>query len=65
MAALRRGILFILGIVCLLGAILEDPVHLTSLFSGLMLMGVITWDQLASTVRRYDDQERLGHDDER
>ena len=52
MAGLRRGILFLLGIVCLIGAVTEDPIHLTSLFVGLLLLGVITWDQLAATFGR-------------
>jgi hypothetical protein len=44
--------LFLLGALCLLGAIFEDPVHLTSLFVGLMLMGVISWDQIQASIGR-------------
>ena len=57
MAGVRRAILFILGIVCFLGAIVEDPVHLTSLFVSLLLMGVLTWDQIASIARRNGHHE--------
>jgi hypothetical protein len=63
--AVRRVILFILGIACLIGSLAEDPIHIWSMVVGLLLMGVITWDQLAHTFRRYDEQERLAHDDER
>jgi hypothetical protein len=58
-AGIRRVILFLLGIICLIGAITEDPIHLTSLFVGLMLMGVISWDQIVATFGRdgHDDHE--------
>ena len=60
MAGLRRGILFLLGIVCLIGAVTEDPIHLTSLFVGLLLLGVITWDQLAATFGRTSSGRYVG-----
>jgi hypothetical protein len=61
-AALRRGILFLLGAICLLGAIFEDPIHLTSLFVGLMLMGVITWEQISATIGRDSRQKNTPSD---
>ena len=55
MAGLRRGILFILGVACILGALVEDPIHVSSLVVGLLLMGVITWDQIATGLGRDRD----------
>ena len=58
MAGVRRFILFILGAVCLIGAITEDPIHVTSLVVGLLLMGVITWEQIAVSFGRDGHPER-------
>ena len=62
MAGVRRFILFLLGVACFLGALLEDPIHLTSLFVALLLMGVLTWDQVASTFGRDSRQKNTPSD---
>jgi len=61
----RRAILFLLGVLCFIGAIVEDPVHLTSLFVSLLLMGVLTWDQIATTIRRNGHNDTRTTDDQR
>ena len=63
MDAVRRVILFCLGVICVVGAMVEDPIHLTSLFVGLMLMGVITWEQITVMIGR-DGHDRGATDDQ-
>jgi len=48
---LRRVVLFILGIVVLLAAVTADPVHLFALLAALLLLGVVTWDQIEAIIR--------------
>ena len=46
MAGVRRVILFALGVLCLIGSLAEDPIHVWSMVVGLLLMGVLTWEQI-------------------
>lgn len=52
----RRVILFILGVVLLLSAIAADPVHLSVLLAALLLLGVVTWEQIEAIIRRNGTQ---------
>ena len=51
MQNVRRVVLFILGIVVLLAAVTADPVHLFALLAALLLLGVVTWDQIEAIIR--------------
>ena len=52
MAGARRVILFMLGVYLLIYAVTVHPVQIAVVVAAFMLMGVITWDQMASMVRR-------------
>lgn len=64
MNEVRKGICFILGILCVVGAIVEDPIHLWSLIIGLLLMGVITTEQIFFLFNRSDSKE-IGYERDR
>jgi hypothetical protein len=55
----RRGLLFVIGAYLLIYALTVDAVQLGILIASLLLMGVITWDQITATFGRdgHDDHE--------
>ena len=55
MAGVRRVVLFILGVYLIIYALTVHPVQIALIITALLLMGVVTWDQLADTIRRNGD----------
>jgi hypothetical protein len=57
MAWMRRACLFVLGVYLLVYSLTVDAVQLGILVSALLLMGVITWDQIAASFGRNNKEE--------
>jgi len=49
---LRRIVLFLLGVFLLIYAMSVHPVQIALVVAAFLLMGVVTWDQLAGMIRR-------------
>jgi hypothetical protein len=63
MDVVRRGLLFILGAYLLIYALTVDAVQLGVLIAALLLMGVITWDQITMTFGRDGHDDHEDHED--
>jgi hypothetical protein len=57
---LSRSLVFTLGLLILLDAIFEKPSQILMILVGLVLMGIISVDQLVSLVMRNREEEKNG-----
>ena len=57
MDVVRRGLMFCIGAYLLIYALTVDAVQIGILVAALLLMGVITWDQITASFGRNTPEE--------
>jgi hypothetical protein len=58
MSWVRRAAMFVIGVYLLIYSLTVDAVQIGITVSSLLLMGVISWDQIASTFSRGGQEDR-------